>query len=292
MAPRHILVLHGPALAFVAQPPFAELERGLSDKAKALGLELKSFRSNGEAGLLDALEANAAWADAAVVNPSSIAPIAFGLADALEAWGKPFIEVQLERGAGSRGPSALASLAQRTVVGAEAYVQALDALVSPAPAATGGRVSHARPGGAPRLPKTLGRRAAAASTGAEVHSGKTLGRKETAVADARPASGKVGTAAGGGGGGGGAGGITRAALRARIAECLAGQLTRERLSLWSREQWQTLQWGGPAEVGHRALLEETLMLLAASTKHADAALLGFMASLDDGTPLGVRPGKS
>lgn len=282
MAPRHVLVLHGPALAFTARPPFADLERALVDKAQALGLELRAVRSNGEAGLLDALEAHGAWAEAAIVNPASLAPIAFGLADALEAWGKPFIEVALERGAGARGPSALATLAQQTVSGADAYLAALDALVTPAaPPASARSSAGPRAGTAPRLAKTLGRRAPATAA-APAHGGKTLGRKEPAVevaAAARPSAGPGGA-------------ISRAQVRARIAECLAGQLTRERLSLWAREQWQALQWGGPAEVGHRAALEETLMLLAASTKHGDAALLGFMATLDDGTPLGPKPGRT
>jgi 3-dehydroquinate dehydratase-2 len=109
------------------------------------------------------------------------------------------------------------------------------------------------------------------SPGLEAKSRKTLGK--TAIVSI-PSMGRVTQV----------GFLTRAILRQKIAERLAGRLTPADLATWARRQWQEVQSGAPAESGQRELLEELLqsLLLSITPPHqlSDDQLIDFMTRLD------------
>jgi 3-dehydroquinate dehydratase-2 len=111
---------------------------------------------------------------------------------------------------------------------------------------------------------------------------KTLGRKvEAPAVPASPAKtlgrrGARGTPA--------ADFLTRALVRQKIADRLAGRLTPAELATWARSKWMEVQRGAAAESGYRELLEDCLQRLTLSTmpasKLSDAELVDLMARLE------------
>ena len=78
-----VLVLHGPNLNLLGAQ-FESLNMSLKTQAAALGFELETFQASSEGALIDELQRRRTWAQAIVVNPTSLGPIAFALAEALE----------------------------------------------------------------------------------------------------------------------------------------------------------------------------------------------------------------
>lgn len=290
----NILILHGPNLRLLeGELSFDSIEAVVSAKAKALGLDVKQVQANSEGALLDALVAQKTWLNAIIVNPSSLAATAFGLADALLWLKKPCIEVQLFAEVPNRGRSALKGIVAKQFhgKGVDGYVLALQALaqgtvalkskvaktsVNPKLDVASETTSTVAPNSrvAPTSKKTIGRAPATpakAGTQPTGPQGKTIG-----PATAAPSVGKVERATqvindsv-----------ITRALLRQRLTDRLSGKVTPSDFQMWCREKWQSLQWGGQVELGQRERLEEALMMLAASNKHTDASLLEFIARLE------------
>jgi 3-dehydroquinate dehydratase-2 len=99
--------------------------------------------------------------------------------------------------------------------------------------------------------------------------GKTLGRSEP-----RPAAGTRRPGAG----------LTRAEVRSRIADRLAGRLTPAGLATWARGEWVALQRGAAVETGQRDQLEEVLQALFLSVQPKGALtedqLVEWMAALE------------
>jgi 3-dehydroquinate dehydratase-2 len=118
------------------------------------------------------------------------------------------------------------------------------------------------PGGAT---KTLGRKVEAPTGPASPQ--KTLGRK---------AKGAQGSSA--------ADFLSRALVRQKIADRLAGRLTPSELATWARSKWTDVQLGAPAESGYRDLLEDCLQRLTLSTmpvsKLSDPELVDMMTRLE------------
>jgi 3-dehydroquinate dehydratase-2 len=114
--------------------------------------------------------------------------------------------------------------------------------------------------------KTLGRKQSAAQEAQEARPGKTLGRGSKSPT---PASDL----------------LTRALVRQKISDRLAGKLTPAELAAWARTQYQAVQRGAPAESGHRELLEESLQSLTLSTLPAsrlsDEQLVDLLTRLDE-----------
>ncbi len=79
-------------------------------------------------------------------------------------------------------------------------------------------------------------------------------------------------------------GLTRAEVRARIADRLAGRLTPAGLATWARGEWVALQRGAAVEAGQRDQLEEVLqaLFLAVQPRGAlsDTQLVEWMAALE------------
>ncbi|HEY1908944.1 MAG TPA: type II 3-dehydroquinate dehydratase [Myxococcaceae bacterium] len=118
-------------------------------------------------------------------------------------------------------------------------------------------------------PATARAPAAAAVEPAPAGAGKTLGR-----AAPHPAAGTRRPGAG----------LTRAEVRARIADRLASRITAAGLATWARGEWVALQGGAAAEAGQRDQLEEVLqaLFLAVQPKGAlsDHQLVEWMAALE------------
>lgn len=109
--------------------------------------------------------------------------------------------------------------------------------------------------------KTLGRKAQAPAASAAPS--KTLGRK---VKGATPAADF----------------LSRALVRQKIADRLAGRLTPADLATWARSKWAEVQRGAPAESGYKDLLEDSLLMLSTlpARKLSDAELVNMMTRLE------------
>jgi 3-dehydroquinate dehydratase-2 len=319
----NVLVLHGPTLAFLGQrkgdPPglsLAEVDRRLAERARTLGHTLRTVQSNHEGALVDALWEQRDWAQGVLLNPGPLALGSHVLQEAVGASKMPVVEVLLaaKRQSGLQRRSLLRQVCAAQVVasGVDAYLKGLERLgleaggrsktlgraqraaatpqpatsktlgatPQPAPPKTVGLTPKASGSAPPSAPSSRARapeRSAAAptalvrSSSAELASApaKTLGRRATdAAATVRPVGG----------------GLSRAQVRARIAERLSGKLSASGLATWARGEWLAVQRGAPVEVGQRDRIEEVLQSLVLSVQPkstlTDNQLVEWMAALE------------
>jgi len=309
----NVLVLHGPTVSF--RQNLGEVDRRLAERARALGHVLRTVQTHHEGTLVDTLWEQRDWAHGVLLNPGPLALGSHVLKEAVAAGKVPVVEV-LTVGAkdpgGLRKKSLLREVCAARVSGdgAEAYLAGLERLLAlgagrkslgrgatsagGAPSTVEGsgagrkatappRMPVAEPARAPAPPastsaaagaKTLGRRGAASprperaeTSGSRppAEQGKTLGQ-------ARPVSREA------------AGRLTRAEVRSRIADRLAGRMTPGALATWARSQWVALQQGTPVESGQRELLDEVLqaLFLAVQPRGAlgDDQLVEWMTALE------------
>jgi 3-dehydroquinate dehydratase-2 len=136
-----ILVLHGPNLNLlgVREPDIygnmtlEEINHRLGETGKELGLEVHSFQSNSEGGLIDALHAARDWAKGIIFNPGGYTHTSVALRDAVAAIGIPVVEVHLTNILGReefRQRSVIAPVCAGTIAGFgwRSYYLALHAL--------------------------------------------------------------------------------------------------------------------------------------------------------------------
>jgi len=111
---------------------------------------------------------------------------------------------------------------------------------------------------------------------------KTLGRKAEAPAASAAPSKTLGRKVQGAQGTPAANFLTRALVRQKIADRLAGRLTPAELAAWARSKWSEVQRGGPAESGYEDMLEDSLLTLSAlpASKLSDSQLVDMMTRLD------------
>ncbi len=305
-----VLVLHGPNVNLLGQragdnPEWSleTLNHLIQDEGAALGLEVKILQSNHEGVLIDTLHSERGWAEAVVINPSALAHTSYVLRDAIAAVGKPTIEVHMtdiRRREPWRRRAVLKDVCVARVIGkgVDSYLIALRSLAGSKPA-TDRPMKHQRAlrkvrekGPIPAEPakgrasKTIGR---AASPRSETAESAQLEEKNGLLWDrARPSDSAPAKSMGRGAleakRPAGDEFLTRAVLRQKIADRLAGKLTPSGLATWARRNWVEVQRGAPAEIGYREVLEDCLQSLVLSampaSKLSEDQLLDLMTQLE------------
>jgi 3-dehydroquinate dehydratase-2 len=98
-----ILVVHGPNLNLLGtrEPEtygtmsLDEIDRRLVQFGNSLGIEIRTFQSNHEGAIIDALHEARGWARGLVINPGGLTHYSVSLRDAIAAAGIPAVEVHL-----------------------------------------------------------------------------------------------------------------------------------------------------------------------------------------------------
>ena len=137
-----ILVINGPNLNTLGtrEPEvygtdtLADIMGRVEERARALGVEVKSFQSNHEGAIIDFVQQEAPQADGVIINPGALTHYGLSLRDALAGCGLPAIEVHISN-LYVREPFRRRSVTAAVCVGVisglgwRGYVLALDALV-------------------------------------------------------------------------------------------------------------------------------------------------------------------
>jgi 3-dehydroquinate dehydratase-2 len=139
----NLLVIHGPNLnllgkrepAIYGRLTLKQIDQRLQAHASEAGYELKTFQSNGEGALIDAIHDAADWADGIIINAGAYTHTSIALRDAISSVSLPTIEVHLSN-VHAREPFRHKSLIAPVCLGAIAgfgwrsYLLGLDGLLA------------------------------------------------------------------------------------------------------------------------------------------------------------------
>ena len=98
-----ILVIHGPNLNLLGtrEPEvygsitLEDINQRLLTYAADEGIEVRTFQSNHEGAIIDAIHQAVGWADGLVINPGAYTHYSYAIRDAIAAIGLPTVEVHL-----------------------------------------------------------------------------------------------------------------------------------------------------------------------------------------------------
>jgi 3-dehydroquinate dehydratase-2 len=98
-----ILILHGPNLNLIGQREpdiygsltLTDIDQKLKTHGKDMGLDVRTFQSNREGDLIDALHEAQDWASGVVFNPGGYTHTSVALRDAVVGISQPVIEVHI-----------------------------------------------------------------------------------------------------------------------------------------------------------------------------------------------------
>jgi len=98
-----ILVMNGPNLNLLGEREphiygsltLDDINQRLSEAASQLGLEIRTFQSNSEGALIDALQEARHWAAGVIFNPGAYTHNSVALRDCISAISPPVIEVHI-----------------------------------------------------------------------------------------------------------------------------------------------------------------------------------------------------
>ena len=137
-----IVVINGPNLNLLGrrQPEvygsttLAQIEERLWQRGQELGVEVACFQTNHEGEMVDIIQREGEAAQGIIINPGALTHYSYAVRDALEAVGRPVVEVHLSNihaREGFRGRSVVApvALGQVSGLGWRGYLAALEALV-------------------------------------------------------------------------------------------------------------------------------------------------------------------
>ena len=134
-------VLHGPNLNLLGQRrpdvygdrTLADIDDSLRKRAEVLGVAVETFQSNSESALVNRIQSTSGEVDGWLVNAAAFTHTSVAIRDALEAAGRPFVEVHLSN-IFAREPFRRTSLLTDIAIGiitgfgADSYLLGLEAL--------------------------------------------------------------------------------------------------------------------------------------------------------------------
>lgn len=98
-----IMIIHGPNLNLLGRRDAAQygtltldkVNRAIRKQARTLQVEVRILQTNHEGTIIDTLHRRRKWADGFLVNSGALTHYSYAIRDAIEAIGKPVVEVHL-----------------------------------------------------------------------------------------------------------------------------------------------------------------------------------------------------
>jgi 3-dehydroquinate dehydratase-2 len=140
-----IFVVHGPNLNLLGEREpsvygtltLAELNRKIREHGRARGCEIRTYQSNHEGRLLDALQRARHWANGVVINPGAYGHTSYALRDCIAGIKLPTVEVHLSDVEGREPFRRISTIADVCVGkisgrGPQSYLDGIDVLLKSA----------------------------------------------------------------------------------------------------------------------------------------------------------------
>jgi 3-dehydroquinate dehydratase type II len=139
----NVLLLNGPNLNLLGErepeiygtTTLPQIESLVAERARELGISVRTFQSNHEGALVDRLHEVRKWADGVIFNPGAFTHYSYSLRDAISATRLRVVEVHLsdlEKRESWRRVSVIADVVAHRIVGkgVAGYLEALEWLAA------------------------------------------------------------------------------------------------------------------------------------------------------------------